>query len=254
MKKIIYVITFPLLLSGCLLNHYDKYYVDTEGDNKIQSIHGDAPVEIRIATTEDDVLNLIEEGYVSIGYSSFTAPYTPMSLAVDMAEDKGAALVLVDIKYKSTEQYTSVMYLPSTSTTYTHGSVRANAWRSGGGYAHAHGTYSGASTTHTLNAVPVQRNRDIYSHDAMFFKKIDTSKQYGVNWFVPKRLPTEAVDAPIQVSVLAVLRGTQAEKDGIKRGQIVKSINGVAIKTRKDMAPFLDGSVAVTKVEVDDAK
>ena len=82
----------------------------------------------------------------------------------------------------------------------------------------------------------------------------DTSKQYGVNWFVPKRLPTEAVDAPIQVSVLAVLRGTQAEKDGIKRGQIVKSINGVAIKTRKDMAPFLDGSVAATKVEVDDAK
>lgn len=137
------------------------------------------------------------------------------------------------------------MYLPSTSTTYTSGNVSANG---------ISGTYSGSSTTYTLNAVPVQRSRDIYSHDAMFFKKIDTSKLYGVSWFVPKRLPTEAVDAPIQVRILAVLKGSQAERDGIKRGQIVKAINGVAINTRKDMAPFLDTSVVITKVEVKDAE
>jgi S1-C subfamily serine protease len=88
----------------------------------------------------------------------------------------------------------------------------------------------------------------------MFFKKIDTTKLYGVNWFVPKRLPTEASDAPIQVRVLSVLRGSQAEKDGIKRGQIVKAINGVLINTRKDMVPFLDSSVVITKVEVKNAK
>ena len=146
------------------------------------------------------------------------------------------------------------MFLPSTSTTYTHGSVNASAWSSRGGYAHAHGTYSGSSTTHTLNAVPVQRGRDIYTHDAMFFKKIDTTNLYGVNWFVPKRLPTEAQDAPIQVRVLSVIRGSQAEKDGIKRGQIVKAINGVAINTRKDMASYLDGTAVITKVEVENAK
>jgi hypothetical protein len=254
MRRAILIVTVAFLFGGCLTNHYDKFYVDTQGDKVMESIHGDAPVEIRTVTTEDDVLDLMEEGYVSIGYSSFVAPYTPLSLVVDTAEEKGAALVLADIRYKEAEQYTSVMYLPSTSTTYTHGHVHANAWSSGGGYAHVNGTYSGSSTTHTLNAVPVQRSRNLYSHDAMFFKKIDTTKLYGVNWFVPKRLPTEASDAPIQVRVLSVLRGSQAEKDGIKRGQIVKAINGVLINTRKDMVPFLDSSVVITKVEVENAK
>ena len=245
MRRAILIVTVAFLFGGCLTNHYDKFYVDTQGDKVMESIHGDAPVEIRAVTTEDDVLDLMEEGYVSIGHSSFIAPYTPLSLAVDTAEKKGAALVLIDVRYKKTEQYTSVMFLPSTSTTYTHGHVSANG---------ISGTYSGSSTTHTLNAVPVQRSRDLYSHDAMFFKKIDTTKLYGVNWFVPKRLPTEASDAPIQVRVLSVLRGSQAEKDGIKRGQIVKAINGVLINTRKDMVPFLDSSVVITKVEVENAK
>jgi hypothetical protein len=171
MERVIIIITVASLFEGCLTNHYDKFYVDTQGDKIIESIHGNAPVEIRTATTEDDVLDLMEEGYVSIGHSSFAAPYTPFSLAVDTAEEKGAALVLIDVRYKNTKQYTSVMFLPSTSTTYTHGHVSANAWSSGGGYAHVNGTYSGSSTTHTLNAVPVQRSRDIYSHDAMFFKR-----------------------------------------------------------------------------------
>lgn len=254
MKRNIFIIVMASLFGGCLTNHYDKFYVDTQGDKIIESIHGNAPVEIRTTTTEDDVINLIEDGYVSIGYSSFTGPYTPLSLAVDTAEEKGAALVLMDIRYNKTEQYTSVMYLPSTSTTYNYGNVSGNAWSSRGGYAHVNGTYSGSSTTYTLNAVPVQRSRDIYSHDAMFFKKIDTTKLYGVNWFVPKRLPTEAVDAPIQVRILAVLKGSQAERDGIKRGQIVKAINGVAIKTRKDMAPFLDASTVIKNVEAEDVK
>lgn len=244
MRKIVNFLIFSLCC-GCLTNYYEKNYVDTQGGKVIKSIQSAAPVEIRTATTEEDVLDLIEDGYVSIGHSSFIAPYTSLSLAVDTAEEKGADLVLIDIRYKSTEQYTSVMYLPSTSTTYASGNVSANG---------ISGTYSGSSTTYTLNAVPVQRSRDIYSHDAMFFKKIDISKLYGVSWFVPKRLPTETVDAPIQVRILAVLKGSQAERDGIKRGQIVKTINGVTINTRKDMAPFLDTSVVITKVEVKDAE
>jgi S1-C subfamily serine protease len=75
-----------------------------------------------------------------------------------------------------------------------------------------------------------------------------------VNWFVPKRLPTEVANAPIQVRVLSVLRGSQAERDGIRRGQIVKAINGVAINNRKDMAPLGDASTVITKIEVEDAK
>ena len=252
-NRLILVAALAFACNGCLTNYYEKYYVDTEGRAKIKSIHGNAPVELRTVTTEDDVLNMIEDGYVSIGYASFNGPYTPMSLAVDTAEKHGAALALLDIRYKETKQYTSVMFLPSTSTSYTYGSVNATAYGPGG-TAHAYGNYSGTTTTTTLNAVPVQRNQDIYSHDAMFFKKIDTSNLYGVNWFVPKRLPTEKEDAPIQVRVMAVLHGTPAERDGIKRGQIVKSVNGKLIKTRKDIAPYLNNPGLVKKLEVEDAK
>lgn len=239
-----------LFLQGCLTNYYEEYYVDTESGTHIQSIQEDTPIELRLVTTEEDVIELIENGYISVGYSSFAAPYTPLSLAVDTAKEHGATLVLLDIQYKETKQYTSVMFLPSLSTSYTYGTV--GVWNSSA--SHCTVTYSETTTTTTVNAVPVQKNLNIYSHDAMFFKKVDTSKLYGVQWFIPKRLPTESIDAPIQVRVLAVLHGSEAEKAGIRRGQVVKSVNGVQIKTRQDIAPFVDDCGLIKDVEVEDVK
>jgi len=227
---------------GCLTNHYETYYVDTEGARKVTSIHGAAPVIVKPTTTEEDVLRLMEDGYVASGVSSFYGPYTPMSLAVDTATKHGAALVLLDVRFKEEKQYTSVMYLPSFSTSYNSGTVHA------GGKV---GNYSGTTTTTTMNAVPVQKSVEIYTHDAMYFKKADVSKIYGVRYWVPKRLPTDPIDGPIKVKVIAVVHGTRAERDGIKRGQIVKSINGVEIKTRKDLS-LLDGEIK--KMEVCDAE
>lgn len=247
-------VLLPMLLccAGCLTNHYEDYYIETSEGKKTVLGRESAPVELRLATTEEDVINVIEDGYVSVGYSSFTAPYTAMSLAVDTAEDHGADLVLLDIRFKEKQKYTSVIYLPTTSTSYTYGSVNVSGYGAGG-YSSGHGTYSGTTTTTTLNAIPVQRERGIYTHDAMFFKKIDTSNNYGVHFFVPKRLPTEAVDAPIKVRVLAVIHGTQAERDGIKRGQIVKSVNGRPIKTRADIAQYQDNPATIKSMEVENA-
>ena len=252
-KNAIISIVAMLPLVGCLTNNYENFYVDTERGKNIQSIHGTAPIEIKSATTEDDVLDLIEDGYVSVGHSSFISSYTPMSLAVDTAQKHGAALVLLDIRFKETQQYTSVMFLPSTSTSYTSGTVTANACGPRGNV-YGSGRYSGTTTTTTLNAVPVQRNRDMYAHDAMFFKKIDVSNLYGVQFFIPNRLPTESPDAPVTVRVLAVFHGTQAERDGIKRGQIVKAINGRPIRTRYDIAPFVEKLTAISSMEVEGAK
>lgn len=227
--------------SGCLTNYYDKYYVSIAENTSYKFLRGDANVELRVATTEDDVLDLMEQGYVSIGYSSFTAPYTALSMVVDTARKHSASLALTDIRYKETQKYTSVIFLPSTSTSYAYGNVSNGR------------TFSATTTTTTMSAVPVQRERQIYSHDVMFFKKVDPANDYGVRLFVPKRLPTEKPDEPICVRVLAVLRGSQAERDGIRRGQVVVKVNDVPIGTRKDIAPFLNG-VRVVKMEVADAK
>jgi C-terminal processing protease CtpA/Prc len=84
----------------------------------------------------------------------------------------------------------------------------------------------------------------------MFFKKIDISKMYGIQWSIPKRLPTESLDTPIDVEIMAVLHGSQAEKDGLKRGQYIKKINDVYIKTRRDIAPFMENMETIKKIEV----
>lgn len=238
--KTFYVFAVLFSCSGCLTNYYEKYYVPTGNCASSESPNDNGAVDLRVATTEDDVLDLMEQGYVSIGYSSFTAPYTALSMVVDTARKHGVTLALTDIRYKETQKYTSVMFLPSTSTSYTHGNVDGR-------------TFSGTTTTTTVNTVPVRRERRVYSHDAMFFKKVDTANDYGVRLFVPKRLPTEKTDAPVCVRVLAVLHGSRAERDGIRRGQIVVKVNDVPIETRKDIAPFLNG-VRVVKMEVANVK
>ena len=53
---------------------------------------------------------------------------------------------------------------------------------------------------------------------------------------------------------MAVFRGTQAERDGIRRGQIVKAVNGKAIRTRRDVAAFANAPELITSVEVADEK
>ena len=53
---------------------------------------------------------------------------------------------------------------------------------------------------------------------------------------------------------MAVFHGTQAERDGIRRGQIVKSVNGKTIRTRRDVATFANAPELIMNVEVEDGK
>ncbi len=239
-KQCGWVLSFGILFSGCLTNNYEKFYVET---NPVATSIKRAPLDIKLRTvsTEDEVIDVMEEGYAAVGYSSFIAPYTPMSCAVDTAVKHGAELVLLDIRFKEEKQYTSVMFLPSYTIGNSYGNVSTTVYGAGG-MGTAHGTYSGTTTLMTMSAVPVNKTIELYNHNAMYFRKIDTSKTYGVLWSVPKRLPGEAIDAPITVKVQAVYHGTDAEKAGIKRGAIVKAINGKAIKTRQDIAPYREGA------------
>ena len=180
----------------------------------------------------------MEEGYEVIGNASFSAPYTPLLLAVDTAYKHSASLVLTDIRFKEEKQYTSIIYLPSYSTTYHHGNVAGT-------------TYNGTSNTMTVNAVPIQSTVNIYTHDVLFFKKVNMLEQYGVFWHIPKRLPTEPVDAPVVVHILAVVHGSRAEADGLRRGQRLKSINGTPIINRQDIAPYLNNRIHIETVEVE---
>ena len=166
------IMTLLTLCVGCIVNNYEKFYVDSLAERELKSTHGDTPVILKTVTTENAVIDLIEDGYIPSGHCSFYGPYTPFSCAVDTAEKHGAALVLLDVRFRETKQYTSVMYLPSYSITHSHGTASATAIGPGG-IAYGYGSYSAVATTTSMNAVPVQRDVDIYNHDAIFFKKVD---------------------------------------------------------------------------------
>ena len=227
-------------MAGCMTNHYEEFYASVD-DSYFESLDAikrpNEPVALKIATSEEDVINIIEEGYLPIGASSFLSDYNGMTCAVDTAEKHGAQLVLFDIKFKETKNYTSILFLPSTSTSYTHGTV-------------GNRRYSGTVTTTTINAVPVQRSVDLYNHNALFFKRVDPNAFYGIVPFIPKRLPTESADAIVPVTILGVVHGSRAEADGFKRGQKITTINGMPVGTRKSIAPFTSSITAIKSVEV----
>ena len=453
-----------LCCTGCITNYYEEFYVDSLGERELASAHGEASVVLQTVRTEEDVIKLIEAGYVRSGVSSFSGPYTPFSCAVDTAEKHDAALVLFDVRLRETNRSASVMYRvpcsvgagispgdalplrysPSLQRTcdiekerrglaerkyeadrrarfsrkgsflwfrtyslddeavkypdeesdpryynilvgganaagecfsalsalpfgafakgdnkelFSHAEVQEirraieRAVRQGknvrvfghswGGavvanlapeypeipfYAldpvswtgvpdeipgnltiyHPRGTddfdfprlaqilgrqwpiikkgeghtvyydgdhvmglrremnelnrrvkaekMSALPATARVNAAPAKRDADIYDHDVMFFKKMDTSNLYGVYWDVPRRLPAETAKSPVTVRILAVLHGSQAERDGVKRGQVVKAINGVAIKTRADIAPYVNRETCIKTLEAEDAR
>lgn len=229
-----------IALTGCMTNYYEEYYVSRDNsyfDALDAIVQPNESVALKIATSEEDVIDIIEEGYLPIGVSSFLSDYNGMTCAVDTAEKHGAQLILFDIKFKETKNYTSVIFLPSTSTSYTYGTIGTMS-------------YSGTTTTTTMNAVPVQRSVDLYNHNALFFKKVDPKAFYGIVPFIPKRLPTESADAIVPVTILGVVHGSQAEADGFKRGQKIAAINGTTISNRKSIAPFSNSITAIKFVEV----
>lgn len=251
MRKVLLAL-LALPLCGCLTNNYEEFYVDMTDSGRhhpADTQTNQGPVILKAVTTEDDVIDLLEDGYVVLGRSSFQGPYTPFSCAVDTAEAHGATLVLLDVRYKESKTYTSVMFLPSYSTSYTQGTGTATAY-SGGSTTSVFGSYSGTTTTTTMNAVPVQQNQDIYCHDAMFLRKLPSPWTYGAILRVPERLPGEEADARISIVIQAVLHGSKAENDGLRRGQIVAKINGKDIKTRNDVWTFVRNPSLVKKVEV----
>ena len=58
-------IAMLLLCMGCATNNYENFYFDTPGEREVKSVHGDAPVILKTVKTQDDVIGLIEEGYVT---------------------------------------------------------------------------------------------------------------------------------------------------------------------------------------------
>lgn len=254
-KDLSFIFTSVLMtcfMTGCLTNRYEDFYKragsNRYGSHKGQVVRDDLPVMIRPALSPEEILDVMEDGYEAVGSSSFVSPYTPMSLAVDTAKKHKASLVLLHIEFKEQRKYTAIEYVPAYSTTRTSGTVS-------GSYGPRYnqqfqGCYSEDSNTTTYNPIAVERSIDIYNHEAFLYRRVDISDRYGILWKIPPRLPTERYDTPIEIGILGVIHGSQAERDGLKRDMVITAINGKKIRTRQDVEPFVLNRLKIEKVEV----
>ena len=185
MRKVLTVLCLTVLsglLCGCA-NDFDKFYHDkTLGvppdvlARRLQPYSGTT----QIFSTQDpqnDAEIARRRGYVLLGVSSFQGG---RSVTEEMLRDQGQAVGADMILYRSHYQGSEQVAMPftsyqpgQTSTTYSSGTVNANAYGSRG-YAYGTGTYSGTSTTTTpgtysTTVVPTTVHR--YSHEALFWRK-----------------------------------------------------------------------------------
>ena len=67
-----------IALTGCMTNYYEEYYVSRDNsyfDALDAIVQPNESVALKIATSEEDVIDIIEEGYLPIGVSSFLSDY-----------------------------------------------------------------------------------------------------------------------------------------------------------------------------------
>jgi hypothetical protein len=180
--RLVSVVIFSCLMTGCVSpNYYSQFYRDnlpSLGTNVVNLLPYSGQTRIVTVTNPtNDIKQLLRSGYVPIGSSAFqvTGAIDPDSLMFQ-AKHVGSDVVLCGTAYLGSYQGAMpwLQYPPgTTSTTYSSGTMNANAYGSGG-YAYGTGNYYGNSTTTTpgtfsTQMVPVTMSR--YQYNAVFWRK-----------------------------------------------------------------------------------
>lgn len=179
---LILVVVFPFLMTGCVSpNYYTQFYRDalpSAGTNAAILLPYSGQTRIVTATNPtNDYNQLVRAGYMPLGESFFQASGSiePSSMMFQ-AKKVGADVVLCQSLYLGSYQGAMplLQYHPGTAaTTYSSGTMNANAYGSGG-FAYGTGNYYGSSTTTTpgtfsTQVVPVTMSR--YQYEAIFWRK-----------------------------------------------------------------------------------
>ena len=228
-----------LFLVGCESNKFEEYYsvISDAESGFIQ----EEPKIIEIITKKQLTQLMQDDSYVLIGKSEFKDFYFPRTYAIDCAKQHGASLIAVECGKPEIIEYDSIDYIPTTSTTYHSGSIYDSSYF--GNYYN----YSGTSTTYGSTPVAVKRHKTYFPQTGYFFAKRKNKNSFGITFKLPENIPGSN---DTSVRVLSVRKGSQADKNGIRKNDIVKSINGNAITSPNDVQPYIDGTETIKTIKV----
>lgn len=228
-----------VLLTGCAVNGFEKYYNPSPIAETIASnpwMVDKPPAVPKVYTYSDDpkadMKRLAEDGYLAIGSSSFYGPPKMGTKAqlIEQGKKVGAAVILVHSKYHDTVTGTvpyTVANPPQVATVNTSGTV--NTFSGGGANSTSTVTMPGGPTTYNI---PYSVTRNDYV--ASYWVARDPHKM---------RLGTNTVPLPDDVRtrlqrntgvyVPIVVRGTPAFNSNVLEGDVIVGINGADVSDPK---------------------
>lgn len=226
MKKI-FLFLILITLVGCINNPYRENYQSwniyeekpfvEEKDIKIVKL--DNLLEEK-ENVNDFIEKFYKEGYGGLGFSTFREENLDEYDIKKFAKEIGADLVIYSQTYLGERSYQDVISMPVFSSTSSNGSFYN--YNLGSTY------YSGNSYTTSTQYIPITRKMYLYQYESAFFKKLTEEEiGYGVITFdiedVKERFKING-NISEGIVVVAVVRGSQAYKDGFLRGDIIRKI------------------------------
>ncbi len=228
------LIAGSVLMTACV-SGYRQFYRNTIAGHSVEEMkeleaHTGYPEIYQGKEPQQDLVAMMENGYVLIGYSAFQGKLEDVENARWLGRDLKAAVVLIYSKYNRTVSGTvpfTVSNPSQTATTYSSGSVYGS-----GGVA----SYSGTSTTtvpggYTTYAIPYSVDR--YDQSATFWVKTKRRPIFGVLIRDLNEDERRTVESNKGVSVDGVRKGSPAYECDMLRSDIILSMNGERITDQK---------------------
>jgi serine protease Do len=214
------------LNTGCF-NPYTKYYQDRSNPSIQLNRGGDLknPVAVLGRDPTEDYLDMLEEGFTFLGFSSFNGPKADSSMALQHARGIGAQKVVLYGVFRETVQgavsFPSPALAPSSTTSYS-GTITTET-----GTTIVSGTASTQPHFSTqLISVPYSVNR--YEQTATFWAKA-RDPVFGIFYRDLSREERASLGRNGGVVVIAVIKRSPAFFANVLRGDVITVMDSVEI-------------------------
>lgn len=224
MKNFI-ILLFMLIVFGCAVNPYYQFYNDQTNGADLATLPNviltdKEPKIFKGNNIDSDFQNMCENGFLSIGYSSFNAGQIGSDKAISHAKNIKAEVVIVYSEYTNTVSGSIPLTLPNTETSTT--TTSGNLW--------GVGSYDEISTTTTNKSetynIPYNVNR--YDYFASFWVKTK-ELTFGVHFRDLKTDERRLIGSNKGVVITAVVNNSPAFMADILANDVIKQIGDFEI-------------------------
>lgn len=232
MTRSIYALLLLLVFAGCAGNPYKKFYTSKTDGKSVKEIDALQPSceSSQVFSGNDmneDYLDMTENNYVMLGYSSFVGPLKGKDDVLLQARDLCAKTVLVYVKYRNTISGSTPITVQNPSQTSTT-NFNGNVYGSRGGSA----MYSGSSTTvvpggYTTYDIPYSVER--YDQTATYWVQVKRKPILGVRVRDLNSNERDTLERNTGITVIAVVKDTPAFRSNILRGDIITKIGDYSV-------------------------